>query len=242
MIMLEKPYTIIYVDHDKNTMTIRIDSRIVNELERVQDEYTRKVGDCSIILTNRNKSIHDDEFKMEFETVKKKYSLWQDMKDRIRDECVIPAIVEAFGYDATITDSAWLINFDRSCKCIVSDIHMIYRKLVHCEESGYVDAIKSVKDADLNGACIAAIYDDIGDRGLKTPGNYDRIEKLAELRTTYSMEKAERQDEFFKDHVTKVLEGLGYTDYSNLTWECGYYTGHLKIFENVTDNCVTCNK
>lgn len=242
MIMNEKSYSILNVNHDKGTMTIRIEEPIINKLERAQDEYTRKVGDCSIIITNRNKTVNDEEFQMEFTTLKEKYGRWQDAKDCIRDECVLPAIEEAFGYDKMIADSSWTINFDRSCRCMISEIHILDRKVVHYEETGYEDKISSVKDADFNGACIAAIYDDIGDRGLKTAKNYDRIEELASLRTTYAMEKSTLQNEFFNEHVSGILKNLEYDDYSNLTWECGYFTGHLKIFENTSDNCITCNK
>ena len=48
---------VIKKDLEKNEMTIKLPETVVNKLERSQDEYTRKVGDCALLLTDQQKSI-----------------------------------------------------------------------------------------------------------------------------------------------------------------------------------------
>ena len=236
--MEPKNYTILEADHDQNTMTIQIDSHAIANLERSQDEYTRKVADCSIIIAERGKTIHDAEFVREFNELFEKFEVWQENKDFIKEEYVIPAIMEEYDFDDRC-DASWLVNYDRSNKVIITEIHSLSGKLIF-ESAGYTNGISPTRKADFNFNIVSDIYNDICDRGLKTDANAKRVEELGSLRTDYSLEKRDSQMDFYDNHVIKILNGLKdegtVSSYEDLVWECAYNAGRLRIVDNSKNN------
>ncbi len=232
--MEPKNFTILEVNHDLNTMTIQVDSYAIAKLERSQDEYTRKVADCSIIITERGKTIHDTEFTREFDELFKKFEIWQENKDYIKDVYVIPAIMDAFGFDYRC-DASWLVNYDRSNKIFITEIHSISGKLV-VETAGFESAISKTRNADFKFNIVSDIYKDICDRGLKTDANAERVEELGSLRTDYSFEKRDAQMEFYDKRVVPILEENEINSIDNLVWECEYHAGRLRIVDNSKNN------
>lgn len=224
---------VIKKDLEKNEMTIKLPETVVNKLERSQDEYTRKVGDCALLLTDQQKSISDPIFKMEFSYLVDLYRAWQANKDYIRDTFVLPAIQEIFGYDTLHADSMWQINYDRSNNCMITDIKNLNRTVLFCE-IGFYEGIQKTAACDFEYACVCDIYKDILDRDLQNDKNVENVHILSKLRTDYAVNKTNAQYEFYEKYVSPIVNKEFPTENTdNLIWECEYLSGKLKISKSL---------
>lgn len=230
--MAIKNFNVTNKDTTNMSMTILIPENIINKLERSQDEYARKVGDCSILLTDKKKTVTDPIFFLEFEHLVELCKVWQSNKDCIRDEFVLPAIEAEFGYDTLHADSAWQILYNRTNECQISNIKKVSRDILYTG-AGYTDAIAPVATNDFSVSCINDIYNDIMDRDLANDKNIENIRALSALRTEYSMKKTTEQNAFFEKHVVPILnKEFSAEDIAKLTWECSYISGELKIYKS----------
>lgn len=222
-------------------MVIQVKDDVISKLERSQDEYMRKVSDCSIIIAEREKTVNDTEFVREFNGLLDKFQNWQTNKEFIKSECVIPAIKDQYAHNDTDRfDASWLVNYDRSNKIYISEIHKVAGDVVLTADN-FATEISKVKEADFKYTIVCDIYKDLCDRGLKTDKNYNRVEELGSLRTEYSIEKRDAQMDFFTNYVEPVLKEAGFTSYDNLNWECEYTTGVLRIIDTTTNTSVASN-
>ena len=232
--MANENIVVINKDIDNRHLVIKIPEVVVNKLERSQDEYMRKVGDCAILLTDNRKTVNDSIYKLEFSCLVDLCRTWQSNKDYIRDTFVLPAISEIFGIDPLHADSIWQINYDRSNNCDISGIADIDRDILYCE-TGYSDKISEAANNDFMYACVCDIYKDIMDRDLTNDKNYTNVNELGKLRTKYAEDRGNSQYEFFTKHVVPLIqEKFPSEDPATLTWECRYISGELKIFKDNT--------